>query len=99
MTLSEVLRTGRPYDPEGQEVVMSRQACENAAVLLEQKSRHKVEWAVVDNFISALRKIVDTAQEHPAKANFVAVHRQIIGEARELLAALDSANDGGSEHG
>jgi hypothetical protein len=34
-TLSEILRLGRPYDPEGQEVVMSRQACEEAADQLE----------------------------------------------------------------
>lgn len=64
---------------------MSRQACEVAADLLAIRERRKVEWAVFDNFISALRKIVDTAQEHPAKANFLAVHRQLIGEARALV--------------
>jgi hypothetical protein len=90
MTLSEVLRTGRPYDPEGEEVIMSRQACENAAVLLEEKQRHRAEWAFIDNLICALRKIVDTAQEHPAKANFVAVHRQLIGEARALVDSVSN---------
>jgi hypothetical protein len=40
-----------------------------------------------------LRKIVDTAQEHPAKANFVAVHRQLIGDARAALAA-ESESEG-----
>ena len=39
---------------------------------------------------AVLRKIVETAQEHPAKANFVAVHRQIIGEARDLLGSTSS---------
>jgi hypothetical protein len=35
MTLSEVLRKGRQFDPDGEEVVMSRQACEEAANLIE----------------------------------------------------------------
>jgi len=35
MTLSDVLRKGRQADPEGVEVIMSRQACEEAADLLE----------------------------------------------------------------
>lgn len=35
MTLSEVLRTGRQHDPDGVMVVMSRQACEEAAAKIE----------------------------------------------------------------
>jgi hypothetical protein len=34
-TLSEILRLGRQYDPDGVEVVMSRQACEEAANHIE----------------------------------------------------------------
>jgi hypothetical protein len=44
---------------------------------------------------AVLSKIVETAQEHPAKANFVAVHRQIIGEARQFL----TSHSGGEKHG
>jgi hypothetical protein len=39
---------------------------------------------------AVLRKIVETAQEHPAKANFVAVHRQIIGEANQFLTQAET---------
>jgi superfamily II RNA helicase len=35
-TLSEILRLGRQYDPAGVEVVMSRQACEEAADRIEK---------------------------------------------------------------
>jgi hypothetical protein len=54
--------------------------------------RRKAEWAFVDDCISALRKIVDTAQAHPAKANFVAVHRQLIGEARALVDSVSECS-------
>ena len=33
----------------------------------------------------ALRPIVETAQSHPAMANFMAVRRQLIGAARWVL--------------
>ena len=41
----------------------------------------------------ALRPIVETATDHPAKANFVAVHRQLIGAARDVLGSPLSDKD------
>lgn len=41
-----------------------------------------------------LRQIFETAQEHPAKANYMAVHRQIIGFAREMVERSERSSIG-----
>lgn len=55
--------------------------------------------AAAPDMAAVLEKIVRTAEAHVAKANFVAVHRQLIGEALTALLKSGYQLSEGDEHG
>lgn len=104
MTLSEVLRASRQYDPDGVLVITSRQACEVAAERLE----------LFESVITAMVKHIDEGKVFKCSDR---EHGSLIA-ARELVATFDppknteqgtplgrlahetgSVPSGGTEHG
>lgn len=100
-TLSEILRLGRQHDPDGVEVVMSRQACEEAADQVETLSAYKERARRLFECLESLaeRCIESASQRHPLD-----IDDSYLNDARELisectaLTAVESAGDGGTEH-
>jgi hypothetical protein len=63
-TLPEILRLGRQHDPDGVEVVMSRQACEEAADQLETLDAYKERARRLFECLEALCERVAIAAAH-----------------------------------
>jgi hypothetical protein len=101
-TLSEILRLGRQHDPDGVEVVMSRQACEEAADQVETLAAYKIR---AQRLFECLENLTDEASICAAKRTFMAIDNGCIVDAVELIAectaltAVESARETGAEHG
>jgi hypothetical protein len=104
-TLSEILRLGRQHDPDGVEVVMSRQACEEAADQVESLVAYKDRSQRLFECLEALceRVAIAAANRHVMDIDdsYLVDGVELIAECTALTAS-ESAGfeiDGGTEHG
>lgn len=86
-TLSEILRLGRQHDPDGVEVVMSRQACEEAAHQIETLAAYQQR---AERLFECLQGLEYRVSVSAVSRNPLDIDDSFLMDARELLSECKS---------